>query len=347
MAPTNEGSDDTSQSAEALVSRRLRDLRVRQGFSLRALAERSGLNVNTLSLVENGKSSPSVSTLQQLALALGVPISSFFETEPAEKRVVFTPAGEPPQITIGSTRMKNLGKEYTGNAVQPFAVSLGPGMGSGDRAVVHTGHEFIYCLNGGIHFEVEEEEYTLRPGDCLLFEAHLPHRWENRGVSDAKFLLVLFPTDERDEPVIRHFSPATLKKELNMKVAVITDDGETISQHFGRAPYYLVLMIEQGEVVNRELRNKVGHGQFGEHHLNGEHHGAGHGSDSASHNRHVSMAEAIQDCEAVICGGMGMGAYESMRSLNITPVVTDLRDIDAAVKAYIDGKLVDHTEKLH
>jgi predicted Fe-Mo cluster-binding NifX family protein len=59
------------------------------------------------------------------------------------------------------------------------------------------------------------------------------------------------------------------------------------------------------------------------------------------------MAEAIADCEVIICGGMGMGAYESMRQLNIRPVVTDLQDIDAAAQALIDGKLVDHNEMLH
>jgi predicted Fe-Mo cluster-binding NifX family protein len=59
------------------------------------------------------------------------------------------------------------------------------------------------------------------------------------------------------------------------------------------------------------------------------------------------MAETIGDCQAVLCGGMGYGAYESLRSLNIQPIVTDLGDIDAAVQAYMDGTLVDHTEKLH
>ena len=59
------------------------------------------------------------------------------------------------------------------------------------------------------------------------------------------------------------------------------------------------------------------------------------------------MAEVIADCEVLICGGMGMGAYNSMRSLNIKPLVSDLLDIEEAVNAYIDGKLEDHTELLH
>lgn len=131
-----------------------------------------------------------------------------------------------------------------------------------------------------------------------------------------------------------------------MKIAVITDDGKTISRHFGRAPYYMVLTIEEGRVVKREMRDKIGHNHFAHSHSE-ESHGAEHGLDPASHNKHVSMAEAISDCQALICGGMGMGAYESMRRLNIQPLVTELEDIDAAAQAYIDGKLVDRTELLH
>jgi predicted Fe-Mo cluster-binding NifX family protein len=132
-----------------------------------------------------------------------------------------------------------------------------------------------------------------------------------------------------------------------MKIAVITDDGKTVSQHFGRAPYYLVLTIENDKIISREMRDKLGHKQFSaESHME-EPHGESHGMDSASHNKHVSMAEAIADCKVIICGGMGMGAYESMRRLNIQPIVTDIRDIDMVVQSFIDGKLVDHTEMLH
>ena len=78
----DQNDDSSSQTpTEVLVGRNLRDLRTKRGLSLRALAELSGLNVNTLSLVENGKSSPSVGTLQQLAQALNVPITTFFECE--------------------------------------------------------------------------------------------------------------------------------------------------------------------------------------------------------------------------------------------------------------------------
>lgn len=131
-----------------------------------------------------------------------------------------------------------------------------------------------------------------------------------------------------------------------MKIAVITDDGKTISQHFGRAPFYMVLSIEDGKIIKREKRDKLGHNQFSSVGLE-EHHHEQHGLDETSHNKHTQMADAITDCKVIICGGMGMGAYESMRRLNIQPLVTDLTNIDEAAQAYIDGKLVDHTGKLH
>lgn len=334
-------------SAEVLVGRKLRDLRASLGFSLRALADKSGLNVNTLSLIENGKSSPSVSTLQQLALALNVPMTAFFESDPVKKSIVFTPADQRPQASIGSTRMQNLAKDLSGNNLQPFLIELEPGMGSGRQMIVHSGFEFVFCLDGSIHYRINEDDFHLATGDSLVFEAHLPHCWENNGSEKARLLLVLNPSDVREKEGGRHFSPLTMKKEINMKIAVITDDGKTISKHFGRASYYQVLTIEEGKITNRELRNKIGHSHFaGQEHAE-EHQHENHGRGDGSHSKHVSMAETIADCKAVLCGGMGMGAYESMRRLNIQPVVTDLDDIDEAAKAFVDGNLIDHTELLH
>ncbi len=130
-----------------------------------------------------------------------------------------------------------------------------------------------------------------------------------------------------------------------MRIACITDDGETISQHFGRARYYAVLTVEDGQIVDREIVSKLGHTHFAG--QEEEEHGGRHGQDADSHDKHVSMAEAIEGCEALLCQGMGFGAYQSMEQVGIRPIVTDIRDIDEAVRAYIAGQIVDHTEKLH
>ena len=132
-----------------------------------------------------------------------------------------------------------------------------------------------------------------------------------------------------------------------MKIAAITDDGKTISQHFGRAQYYLVATVENRQIVSRELREKLGHVQFANEPHPEEVPGQQHGMDAASHNKHLQMAEAIADCEALLCRGMGMGACESMKTRGIRPIVTDIASIDEAVMAYIEGKIVDQVERLH
>lgn len=135
-------------------------------------------------------------------------------------------------------------------------------------------------------------------------------------------------------------------KNEKVNIAAVTDDGVTISQHFGRAKYYEVLFVENGKVVKRERREKLGHHNFAqqEHH---HHSNEQHGFDESSHNKHVSMAEAIKDCQILLARGMGNGAYQSMLQLNIKPVVTDIKNIDEAVQAVINDSIVNHTEKLH
>jgi predicted Fe-Mo cluster-binding NifX family protein len=134
-----------------------------------------------------------------------------------------------------------------------------------------------------------------------------------------------------------------------MKIAVITEDGQTISQHFGRAPYYLVFTVEDKEIVSKELRDKVGHQQFAQepHEHESENDPRGHGFGAPSDAKHARMIEAIRDCEAVIVRGMGRGAYLAMEQANIRPFVTEVADAEEAVKAYIGGTLEDHTDRLH
>lgn len=138
-----------------------------------------------------------------------------------------------------------------------------------------------------------------------------------------------------------------MKITNSFKIAAITDDGKTISQHFGRAQYYLVSTVENGQIVKRELRDKLGHTHFATEPHEAEAHGQPHGFSPDSQDRHVRMAQAIADCQALLCRGMGMGAYESMKALNIRPVVTDIPEIDEAVKAYIEGKIIDYIDRLH
>ena len=130
-----------------------------------------------------------------------------------------------------------------------------------------------------------------------------------------------------------------------MKIAAVTEDGVTISQHFGRAPYYVVLTVEDGQVVGREQREKVAHGRGAGGHVHVE--GQAHGIDAASQDTHSRMAAPIADCQVLLARGMGMGAFQSLTQAGIQPVITDFAAVDEAIAAYVAGTLTNHTERLH
>lgn len=132
-----------------------------------------------------------------------------------------------------------------------------------------------------------------------------------------------------------------------MRIAAVSDDGVRISQHFGRAPYYVVLTVEDGKVLDREMRAKAGHRTFA-----GQSHpepaaGGRRGYAPGSETKHRAMAETIGDCQALLTGGMGWGAFESLRAYGIEPVVTDVSDVEEAALRYAHGDLPNLMERLH
>lgn len=131
-----------------------------------------------------------------------------------------------------------------------------------------------------------------------------------------------------------------------MKIAAITEDGISVSQHFGRAPLFLVITAEGGRITRHETRAKAGHATFAAHHPDTAQ-GERHGYDSGAQVRHASMMGTIVDCDVLIAGGMGWGAYEGLRNNNIEPIVTDIEVIEEAVRLYLDGKLENRMERLH
>jgi predicted Fe-Mo cluster-binding NifX family protein len=133
-----------------------------------------------------------------------------------------------------------------------------------------------------------------------------------------------------------------------MKIAVVTDDEKTISAHFGRAQYYVVLTVKDGAVTERETRPKVNHNHFaGEHgHHHGEH-GDSHGMDRQSQHRHGRMMDTISDCQVLMARGMGQGAHINLTERGIQPVMTDIQDIQEAVEAYLSGKLIENPSRVH
>jgi quercetin dioxygenase-like cupin family protein len=165
------------------------------------------LSPNTISLVERGVTSPSVATLHRLATALGVPITALFEDRAEEVRVILTRADDRSISGSANVVMESLGYGLEEQAFDPFLVTLKPGASSGDRVMVHAGHELVYCLQGEFDYEVDGEHYSLAEGDALLFHANLPHRWHNPNSHPVVFLLIMQAAEKGQKPLDQHLHP--------------------------------------------------------------------------------------------------------------------------------------------
>jgi len=187
------------------VGTRLKELRESQGVSMRSLATKSGLSANALSMIERGRTSPSVSTLYKLADALGVSITAFFGTQTDKQQVVFLKSDERTRIPFARGIFEGLGGEKFVGKVEPFVLTLESGASSGPHTMAHTGHEFVFCLRGEIEYVVEKNIYKMTPGDSLLFAAQLKHKWKNAGRTVTNALVVLSGFAEGEEPHAMHW----------------------------------------------------------------------------------------------------------------------------------------------
>jgi transcriptional regulator with XRE-family HTH domain len=186
------------------VGNRLRQLRESRAVSMRTLATMSGLSANALSMIERGKTSPSVSTLYRLSDALEVPITDFFSPATIREKIVYIKADARTRLPFMRGLWEGLGGENFVGRVMPFMLTLESGASSGPATVIHTGHEFVFCLRGQLEYQVEDEAYLLEAGDSLLFAAQLNHRWRNPGSTVTSALVVLSDFSEGEQAVSIH-----------------------------------------------------------------------------------------------------------------------------------------------
>ncbi len=130
-----------------------------------------------------------------------------------------------------------------------------------------------------------------------------------------------------------------------MKIAVVTNDGNSVSQHFGRSRYYKIYNIVDNKMKDVEMRLR-GTGHFaggGSHHSHAEenHHEpfGRHGFGDEAMHKHASMAREIADFDVLIAGGMGMGAYQHFSNAGLNVILTDKLNADEAVEAFLKGNL--------
>jgi len=177
---------------DANLGESVRRLREEQQLSLRALAERTGFSASFLSQVENGQASPSITSMERIAAALGVTLSQFFQAaegsaSPAVVRVA-------QRVRLDSkwsrARIEALASDRPGARLDPILVTLEPGSTSGTRAFTSAREEFAFILDGSAVLTLETTEQVLECGDSVVVRAGVARRWRNDSLRAATMLIV-------------------------------------------------------------------------------------------------------------------------------------------------------------
>ena len=180
------------------VGKAIRSLRNEKGLSLRELSRLAGLSTSFLSMVERGRSSLALTSLNNVAKALDTDLADLFVSE--RKVRVSHPlphvnrAEEEGQLSITSSERvyRVLSPRTPGLVFEPLLVTVRPNSDL-EEPYSHEGEEFAYVIEGGLVFTVDGEEYRLGPGDSIHFLSSVPHAIRNDSDEPAKVLWVLTP----------------------------------------------------------------------------------------------------------------------------------------------------------
>ncbi len=182
---------------EIAIGREVRAHRLHKSMTVADLAERTGLSIGMLSKIENGNTSPSLTTIQLLANALSLPITSFFRSFEESRMAVHTKTGEGVELERAGTRaghqynlLGHIGSNASGVTVEPYLITLST------KADVfptfqHEGIETIYMLEGEVDYRHGDDVYPLKPGDTLFFDADARHGPENLVKLPARYLSII------------------------------------------------------------------------------------------------------------------------------------------------------------
>ena len=186
---------------ERAIGNQVRGMRKDRSLSVSDLAATAGISTGMLSRIENGQISPSLSTLQAIASALAVPLSSLFASFDERQDCSFVPAGQGVSIDRRGTRVGHayqlLGHVPGGEvALEPYLITL-KGNSAPFTGFHHSGVEFIHMLEGELTYRHGGEVYHLRPGDSLLFDSKALHGPETLLSDDSRYLSIIAYPDKR------------------------------------------------------------------------------------------------------------------------------------------------------
>ncbi len=179
-----------AESTVALVGYRIRDLRSQRNLTLQVLADRTGLSSSMLSLVERGKTSPSIGTLVAIASALGVHMTDLFDDDGTSESEPVVRFEEQQVYVTGEGVQRRVVRTDDTHGIELVMNEYEPKTGSGGDPVHHEGHELGLVLEGNLTVEVNGLVYELRPGDSISYDSNLPHKIVNTGKKHVKAVWV-------------------------------------------------------------------------------------------------------------------------------------------------------------
>ncbi len=177
------------------LGERVRGLRLERLLQQRQLAEKAGLTPSMVSQIESGRLTPSLHTLGKLAAALGVPMATLFDGEPAGS-IVVTRKKDYPVVSFdgASETWAVLGAGLFQGKIRAVVSTLGPrsrGFDT-DKVVIKPGQmKLFYVLDGRVALRYNGERHELTAGDSALLDGGAPHGWENVGTRPARALWVI------------------------------------------------------------------------------------------------------------------------------------------------------------
>ena len=167
------------------VGSELRTLRNRQGLSQRQLALRAGVSNATISLIEHGRTDPSLGLLKRILDALGVSFAEFFSGQRGAAGKYFYTSDELSEIGSGPISYRQVGGDLLDSKLQILHERYRPGADTGQSMLSHEAEEGGIVLKGRLEVTVGDQVRTLSAGDAYRFNSRLPHRFRNTGSEDC------------------------------------------------------------------------------------------------------------------------------------------------------------------
>ncbi|HEY5558646.1 MAG TPA: cupin domain-containing protein [Steroidobacteraceae bacterium] len=162
------------------VSARLKAVRLRHGLSQRELAKRAGVTNGMISLIEQGRVSPSVASLKKVLDGLPMGLTEFFTMDPAGTAQVFYTGAELVELGEGDVSLRLVAARRPGRRMAILHEIYEPGADTGSEMLSHPGEEGGVVVSGRVEVTIGSQTQVLEPGDAYYFASAVPHRFRNR-----------------------------------------------------------------------------------------------------------------------------------------------------------------------